>query len=73
MKFFGHAEFSALHARAAQFCYFCSGLSIVIRRALHEGPLLGTQPNFAKPASCALLPLVNMRPMTAVSPKLLFV
>ena len=45
------------------------GLSTVIRRALHEGPLSGNEPNFAKVAICALLPLVNMRPMTAVSPK----
>ena len=30
------------------------GLSTVIRRALHEGPLSGNEPNFAKVAICAI-------------------
>ncbi|MDG1746013.1 MAG: hypothetical protein P8H69_09605 [Planktomarina sp.] len=34
------------------------GLSTVIRRALHEGPLSGNEPNFAKVAICAKLPLM---------------
>ena len=37
------------------------GLSTVIRRALHEGPLSGNEPNFAKVAICALLPFVQVR------------
>ena len=41
----------------AVICTFCSigdlGLSTVIRRALHEGPLSGNEPNFAKVAICA--------------------
>ncbi len=31
-------------------------VSTTIRRSLHEGPLLGNQPNFAKPAPSALPP-----------------
>jgi hypothetical protein len=31
---------------------FSDGLSIVVRRSLHEGPLSGKGPNFAKVAFC---------------------
>ena len=41
--------------------HFRSGLSTVIRRSLHEGPLSGNEPNFAKVAICALLPFVQVR------------
>jgi hypothetical protein len=35
------------------------GLSPVVRRSLHEGPLSVNGPSFAKPATCAELPLVQ--------------
>lgn len=35
------------------------GLSAAVRRTLHEGPLSGNGPNFAKFDICALLPLMQ--------------
>ena len=58
------------------------GLRLAARRALPEGPLLGKRPDFAKPGTCAFLPLNRLGPlgvpdrnypMTAVSPSTTFV